>query len=99
MANKLFHSILLLCAAFLLEVFAVDEVCADFGNAEFTCTNDVMGTRLRMDGRMLHVGVAQRVDGSESEIKAIREVMSRTDEYLLNEVLALPEYERVRNHW
>jgi hypothetical protein len=82
------------------EVAASDhDLCVDVGNTEFTCTNEVMDTRKRVDGKMIDVGVTQRVDGSESEKKAIREVLSRMDEYFFNEVLSMPEYENVRPHW
>ena len=76
-----------------------DELCVDVGNGEFTCTDDVMGTRKRVDGKMIDVGITQRVDGSESEKKAIREVLRRMDEYFFNEVLSMPNYENVRPHW
>ena len=44
-------------------------------------------------------GVAQRVDGSESEKKAIQEVLKLMDDYFNKEILALPEYASVRNRW
>ena len=44
-------------------------------------------------------GVAQRVDGSESEKKAIQEVLKLMNDYFNNEVLALPEYASVRDKW
>jgi hypothetical protein len=78
---------------------ASDDLCVDVGNTEFTCTDDVMGTRKRVDGKMIDVGITQRVDGSESEKKAIREVLRRMDEYFFNEVLSMPEYENVRPQW
>ena len=85
---------------FLRDVGAAsDDLCVDVGNTEFTCTDDVMGTRKRVDGKMIDVGITQRVDGSESEKKAIREVLRRMDEYFFNEVLSMPEYENVRPQW
>ena len=48
---------------------------------------------------ILSRGVAQRVDGSESEKKAIQEVLKRMDDYFNKEILALPEYASVRNRW
>ena len=53
-------------------------------------------TRRQVDGRMIDVGVTQRVDGSESEKKAIKDVLKRMDNYFFDEVLAMPEYEDVR---
>ena len=44
-------------------------------------------------------GVAQRVDGSESEKKAIQEVLKLMDDYFNKEVYALPEYTSVRDKW
>jgi hypothetical protein len=81
-------------------VIAFDEdVCVDVGQGEFACTDDVLETREEVDGRTIDVGVTQRIDGSDSEKKAIREVLRRMDEYFFKEVLAMPEYENVRPHW
>ena len=46
--------------------------------------------------RSYSLGLDQRIDGTEAEKKAIVEVLSRMDEYYIQEVLANPEYESVR---
>lgn len=43
-----------------------------------------------------NLGLAQRIDGTEAEKKAIVEVLGRMDEYYIQEVLANPEYATVR---
>jgi hypothetical protein len=53
----------------------------------------------QVDGSSIDVGVTQRIDGSDSEKQAIREVLKRMDYYFFNEVLAMPEYEYVRPRW
>ena len=46
-----------------------------------------------------NLGLAQRIDGTEAEKKAIVEVLNRMDDYVINEVLAHPEYASVRPRW
>jgi hypothetical protein len=46
-----------------------------------------------------NLGLDQRIDGTESEKQAIRDVLVRMDEYYIHEVLAHPEYASVRNRW
>lgn len=87
---------------FLLSLSSVvrgADVCVDVGEGEFTCTDDVLGTRFKVDGRTIDVGVTQRIDGSESEKQAIKDVLKKMDEYFFKEVLAMPEYEFVRPRW
>lgn len=74
-----------------------DFVCVDMGEPEMVCTDQVLEARQQADGTSIHVGVTQRIDGSETEKAAIREVLQRMDEYFLNEVLALPEYSYARH--
>ena len=76
------------------------SVCVDVGtdpDHEMVCTDQVLETRQKVDGTSTSVGVTQRIDGSESEKKAIREVLKRMDQYFTKEVLALPEYEYARS--
>jgi hypothetical protein len=61
-------------------------------NYNMVCTNQVLETRQQFDGASINVGVTQRIDGSETEKAAIREVLERMDEYFVKEVLSLPEY-------
>lgn len=90
-------------AVFFLLLFAVssEKLCVEVGDEEFRCTSkeDILSTRLSVDGKSIDVGVSQRVDGSESEKKAIREVLDKMDTYFFNEVLAMPEYKYVRDVW
>jgi hypothetical protein len=44
----------------------------------------------------ISAGLGQRIDGTESEKQAIRNVLKLMDEYFLNEVFAMPEYETIR---
>ncbi|OEU20554.1 hypothetical protein FRACYDRAFT_153985, partial [Fragilariopsis cylindrus CCMP1102] len=44
-------------------------------------------------------GVTQRIDGSESEKQAVRDVLKHMDNYFFHEVLALQEYEYARSRW
>ena len=43
-----------------------------------------------------NLGLAQRIDGTEAEKKAIVEVLGRMDDYYIQEVLSNPEYASVR---
>jgi hypothetical protein len=79
-------------------VMAIDR-CADHGGEEFVCTQDILLLRERLDGRSVNVGVTQRIDGSEEEKKEIRDVLKQMDDYFLHEVLAMPEYDRIRHLW
>ncbi|KAG7336749.1 ShK domain-like protein [Nitzschia inconspicua] len=72
-------------------------VCVDIGEPEMVCTDQVLETRQQVDGKSVNVGVTQRIDGSETEKAAIREVLQRMDEYFVTEVLALPEYAYARH--
>ena len=74
------------------------------------CTADPLGTRRFIDSHkpfmqkttpkpVISHGVTQRIDGSDSEKKAIKEVLRRMDDYFMNEVLVMPAYETVRYRW
>ena len=52
-----------------------------------------------MPNSMMPRGVAQRVDGSEAERIAVREVLKRMDDYFINEVMSNGDYEHVRSRW
>lgn len=102
MKRKLFSTIapILFLANLYLphHAFAADR-CADVGNEKFACTHDIMNLRKEIDGQSIDVGVTQRIDGSETEKKAIRGVLKQMDNYFFEEVLAMPEYEHVRPMW
>jgi hypothetical protein len=86
-----------------------ERICAETGGdrKEFLCTENPLRLRQEADGLSpttgsqyeTITGVTQRIDGSDSEKKAISEILERMDDYFLNEVLAIPEYEDVRYKW
>ena len=75
------------------------NVCIDVGEEEMTCTREVLETRTRYDDASINVGVTQRIDGSDSEKQAVRDVLKHMDDYFFHEVLALPEYDHARSRW
>ena len=76
------------------------EVCVETSPEEdMVCTRDVLEARRTYDGFTTYVGVTQRVDGTESEKEAIRDVLKHMDHYFFHEVMALPEYAFARSHW
>lgn len=84
----------------------VSRSCVAVDNEEYQCTDDPLQLVHMKDRHALsrhkshyNLGLAQRIDGNESEKKAIVEVLARMDDYFLNEVLAQPEYENVRSRW
>jgi hypothetical protein len=79
-------------------IFGAD-ICMDVGNGDFACSEDVLKTRNQVDGVSIDVGVTQRIDGSDSEKEAIREVLKNMDNYFFNEVLSMSEYSYVRPWW
>lgn len=46
---------------------------------------------------MKYIGTEQSIMGSKKEIEGTKEVISKMEEYLMNEVFAKPEYAAVRN--
>jgi hypothetical protein len=46
-----------------------------------------------------HLGIEQSIIGSDKEIEGIKEIIMKMEEYIMNEVLAKPEYARVRDTW
>ena len=50
-------------------------------------------------GKKYSLGVAQRIDGSDKEKEAIREVIGLMNDYFLNEVLIKPAYKDIRHKW
>lgn len=75
------------------------NVCIDVGEEEMTCTREVLETRTLYDNESINVGVTQRIDGSDAEKQAVRDVLKHMDHYFFHEVLALPEYEYARSRW
>ena len=75
------------------------DVCIDIGEEEMACTREVLETRTLYDNESINVGVTQRIDGSDAEKQAVRDVLKHMDHYFFHEVLALPEYEHARSRW
>jgi hypothetical protein len=75
------------------------DVCIDVGESQMTCTREVLEMRTQYDDVSINVGVTQRIDGSESEKQAVRDVLKHMDNYFFHEVLALQEYEYARSRW
>ena len=76
------------------------DVCMETTpDEDMVCTKNVLETRQQYDGYTINVGVTQRIDGSESEKQAIRDVLKHMDHYFFHEVLALPEYAYARSRW
>lgn len=77
--------------------------CADLSLSEFECTDDPIATRQKADSlsllKELTMGAPQRVDGTEAEQTAIREVMKQMRDYFSGEVLSKPDYANVRTAW
>jgi hypothetical protein len=71
----------------------------------YQCTDDPLVLTQAVDPttglstNKYNLGLDQRIDGTESEKQAIRDVLVRMDEYYINEVLAHPEYATTRNRW
>jgi hypothetical protein len=71
------------------------------------CSDDPFVTRKALDSvkvskgteEEISRGVAQRIDGTEAEQNAIREVLSQMDRYYLEEVLSKPAYAGIRTKW
>ena len=84
------------------------RICVSVGDDyhhNHQCTDDPLVLTQAVDphtGESSHrynLGLDQRIDGTESEKQAIRDVLVRMDEYYVNEVLAHPEYASVRHRW
>ncbi|CAB9520321.1 prolyl 4-hydroxylase [Seminavis robusta] len=73
------------------------------GVDEHQCTDDPLLLAQAVDpttgeqtGRY-NLGLSQRIDGTESEKQAIRDVLERMEHYFIHEVLSHPEYASARN--
>lgn len=104
-------SCLLLASLFLLLLLGGVEArtCVSVpslsGGEEHECTDDpllltrAINPKTGEQSSRYNLGLAQRIDGTESEKKAIMDVLVKMDDYFINEVLAHPEYASVRNRW
>jgi hypothetical protein len=81
--------------------------CVEVGGEGYVCSDDPIGTRKLVDtpkvskGKVEQIsrGVTQRIDGTDAEQNAIREVLAQMDTYFFEEVLSKPEYEGIRTKW
>ena len=89
----------LLCSTKMKTTGLSTDVCIDVGEEEMTCTREVRETRTQYDNISINVGVTQRIDGSDAEKQAVRDVLKHMDHYFFHEVLALPEYDYARSRW
>jgi len=92
-----FWMMIVLCRAKMISAKLSTDVCIDVGEEEMTCTREVLETRTRYDDVSINVGVTQRIDGSDSEKQAVRDVLKHMDNYFFHEVLALPQYDFARS--
>jgi len=75
--------------------------CVDVVEEEAFCTHD---PKLVLDDELtnmqyMHMGVTQRIDGTEEEKKKIEEVIRLMNAYFYDEVLSNLAFERVRTQW
>jgi hypothetical protein len=95
------------CLANLSLQSGPSRYCVEAGSEEFVCSDDPYVTRKALDSfkvshgtvEQISRGVTQRIDGTEAEQDAIKEVLSQMDRYFLDEVLSKPEYAGIRTKW
>jgi hypothetical protein len=84
------------------------RVCMDDDRGGYVCTDDPVATRRLADTEKIqrgyppdrmHMGIPQRVDGTEAEQEAIKDVIRLMNEYFYGEVLAKPAYRDIRFKW
>jgi hypothetical protein len=81
------------------------QTCVGTYGNRYICTNNAAKAhaynrkRQSQSKRVIDLGIEQIIVGSDEEIHGIKEVIMKMDEYVLNEVLAKPEYARVRGNW
>lgn len=97
--SSVLFMIMLSCLTKIASAGLTADVCIDVGEEEMLCTREVLETRTRIDDGSINVGVTQRIDGSDAEKQAVRDVLKHMDNYFFHEVLALPEYDYARSRW
>jgi len=91
------------------DAHAAPNSCVAVSDDEYLCTADPAGARHQnlletknqfgsypLHCTMMSQGVMQRIDGSDAEKIAVKQLLQQMDEYFVNEVFAKPEYARVR---
>ena len=72
----------------------LDQQSKVIGTREILEKNSLMGP-LHTMGR----GVVQRIDGSETEKSAVKEILKKMDDYFVHEVFSKSDFEIVRGRW
>ena len=79
------------------------QYCVDITEVRTVCTSDPIGIWQRVFSELtafdMHLGVPQRIDGTESEQNSIKEVLRLMNLYWYEEVLSNYEYDNIRNAW
>jgi len=101
LATRLLLLLLQICH---LQLITARTCAVPPGSEEHSCTDNPLQLTGAVNNRgeqttRYSIGVDQRIDGTESEQKAIVEVLGRMEDYYVNEVLAHPEYASVRPRW
>ena len=77
------------------------KFCVAVSPENAVCSSDPMAIRRKFDSPNEHnnLGVEQRIDGTDSEQKSIKEVLKLMNLYWNEEVLSNQEYTSVRTTW
>lgn len=86
------------------QAFANAQACIGTVDNRYICTDNSAKAHTHASGRhsishVKHLGIEQSIIGSDKEIEGIKEIIMKMEEYIMNEVLAKPEYARVRDTW
>jgi hypothetical protein len=75
------------------------KFCVELSSEGATCASDPLKIRRLIETSNLDMGVRQRIDGSETEVEAIKEVLRLMQLYWYDEVLSRDQYKEVRTNW
>ncbi|EEC48898.1 predicted protein [Phaeodactylum tricornutum CCAP 1055/1] len=97
--------ILALCWGDSLASTEQSRYCVGVSDSEFVCSDDPIGTLLsalsgedpNLRAPQFIPGVPQRIDGTDAEQAAIKDVLDRMDKYFFDEIFSNPEYKEVRS--
>lgn len=77
--------------------------CVDLTEERTVCTSDPISIWQRVSSQRttdeMHLGVPQRIDGTELEQNSIKEILRLMNLYWYEEVLSNYEYDSIRNAW
>lgn len=91
-------TIALLLLLVFRQVGAAPNSCVAGSADEYVCTNDPMAVGYGKSTTKSR-GTKQRIDGSETEKRAVREVLQQMEDYFVQEVNSKREYESIRSIW